>query len=89
MTTIVERQTDRVPETGQPKVAHIVRTEPGESATAKVLEARIYGSPVEALCGKVFVPSRDPKKLPLCQTCKEIYELHRMMNEHLRETPDA
>ena len=54
-------------ETGEPVVAHIVKTEPGETATAKVLEARIYGTPIEALCGHVWVPSRDPKQLPVCQ----------------------
>ena len=41
-----------------------MKTEPGESAVAKVTEARIYGYPVEALCGERFVPQQDPKKLP-------------------------
>ncbi len=75
-------------ETGEPAVAHIVKTEPDESAAAKVLEARIYGSPVEALCGHVWVPSRDPKQLPLCQKCKEIYEVYRAFNEGLNDRPD-
>ena len=61
---------DRVPQTGEPAAAHIVKTEPGESAAAKVLEARIYGTPLEALCGHVWVPSRDPKQLPICEDCK-------------------
>ena len=26
------------------------------------------------MCGKVWVPSRDPKKYPVCPECKEIYE---------------
>jgi len=26
------------------------------------------------LCGKVWVPSRDPQKFPVCPECKEIYE---------------
>jgi hypothetical protein len=29
---------------------------------------------VIALCGKVWVPGRDPKKFPVCPECKEIYE---------------
>lgn len=77
------------PETGEPIVAHIVKTEPGESAVAKVTEARIYGTPVEALCGHVWVPSRDPGRYPMCQKCKEIYELYRSMNENLGETPSS
>ena len=80
--------TDEVTETGKPLVAHIVKTEPGESAAAKVLEARIYGTPIEALCGFVWVPSRDPKQLPMCQTCKEIYDMYKVFNDGLRETPD-
>ena len=53
-------ETEQVPQTGEPTAAHIVKTEPGEIAAAKVLEARIYGTPLEALCGHVWVPSRDP-----------------------------
>ena len=79
---------EEVTETGEPLVTHIVKTEPGEAAAAKVLEARIYGTPVEALCGHVWVPSRDPKQLSMCQKCKEIYEMYRGFNDGLRDTPD-
>ena len=74
-------------QTGEPVMAHIVKTEPGESAVAKVLEARIYGTPVEALCGYVWVPSRDPKQLPVCQKCKEVYEVYRAFNDGLHDQP--
>ena len=75
-------------ETGEPAVAHIVKIEPGESAAAKVLEARIYGTPIEALCGHVWVPSRDPKQLPVCQKCKDVYEMYKAFNDDLHETPN-
>jgi hypothetical protein len=75
-------------QTGEPTVAHIVKTDPGETAAAKVLEARIYGTPLEALCGHVWVPSRDPKKLPLCQKCKDVYEMYKSFNDGLRDSPD-
>jgi hypothetical protein len=75
-------------QTGEPAVAHIVKTEPGETAAAKVLEARIYGTPIEALCGHVWVPSRDPKQLPVCEKCKGIYEMYRAFNDGLNETPE-
>jgi hypothetical protein len=39
-----------------------------------VTEALIMGYPIMALCGKIWIPSRDPKKFPLCPTCKEVYE---------------
>ncbi|MEY2779815.1 MAG: hypothetical protein RL623_995 [Actinomycetota bacterium] len=79
--------TEEVLETGEPTMAHIVKTEPGEDAAAKVLKARIYGTPLEALCGHVWVPSRDPKQLPLCDKCKDIYETYRMFNDGLNERP--
>jgi hypothetical protein len=80
--------TEEVLETGEPAVAHIVKTDHGENAAAKVLEARIYGTPIEALCGHVWVPSRDPKQLPMCQACKEIYDMYRGFNDGLRDSPN-
>ena len=80
-------ETAHVPETDEPIVAHIVKTLPGENAAAKVLEARINGTPLEALCGHVWVPSRDPKQVPMCQKCKDIYDTYRMFNDGLGETP--
>lgn len=40
----------------------------------KIVESAVMGSAVVALCGKVWIPSRDPQKFPVCPTCKEIYE---------------
>lgn len=80
--------TEEVLETGEPASAHIVKTDPGENAAAKVLEARIYGTPLEALCGHVWVPSRDPKQLPICEKCKGIYEMYKAFNDGLRDQPD-
>ena len=79
---------DQELETAEPIVAHIVKTEPGESAAAKVMEARIYGTPLEALCGHVWVPSRDPKQGPMCQKCKDIYDTYRAFNDGLNEAPN-
>jgi hypothetical protein len=49
------------------RFSHYVRKE-------KIAEAAVMGTPVIALCGKVWVPTRDPKKFPVCPACKEIYE---------------
>jgi len=49
------------------RFAHYVRKE-------KIMESALSGEPVTALCGKVWVPGRDPQKFPVCPTCKEIYE---------------
>jgi len=39
-----------------------------------IVESAVTGTPVVALCGKVWVPGRDPQKFPVCPMCKEIYE---------------
>ncbi len=39
----------------------------------KIVESAISGKSVRALCGKKWVPSRDPEKFPICPVCKEIY----------------
>lgn len=40
----------------------------------KLTEAMVMGTPVIALCGKVWVPSRAPEKFPVCPECKEIWD---------------
>ena len=40
----------------------------------KILESALTGKPVIALCGKVWVPGRDPEKFPVCAECKKIYD---------------
>jgi hypothetical protein len=37
-----------------------------------IVRSAVEGMAVEALCGKVWIPDRDPKKYPVCPTCKEI-----------------
>ena len=43
-------------------------------AKDKLTDALVNGTPVVALCGKVWVPSRDPQRFPICPECKEIYD---------------
>ena len=40
----------------------------------ELMKALVEGIPVIALCGKIWVPSRDPDKYPVCPSCKEIYD---------------
>ena len=49
------------------RYSHYVRKE-------KIVESAVLGTPVIALCGKTWVPGRDPEKFPICPICKEIYE---------------
>lgn len=63
--------------TGPGSVKHVV-------PKVKSLEAYVFGSPVTALCGVVFVPTKDPQALPVCQPCKAIYEDDDAINEASR-----
>lgn len=42
---------------------------------SEAMRSMVEGTPTVALCGKVWVPSRDPEKFPLCVQCKELYKL--------------
>ena len=65
--TLLEEQTQNVEPGDHERHSHYVRKE-------KIVESAVLGIPVVALCGKTWVPSRDPEKFPVCPTCKEIYE---------------
>ena len=52
---------------GHDRFAHYVKKE-------KVVESAVTGKAVKALCGKKWIPSRDPEKYPICPACKEIYD---------------
>ena len=69
-TAVLER-TETVPEVAEPgdheRFSHYVPKD-------KLTEAMVMGTPVVALCGKVWVPSRDPEKYPVCPECKDAWE---------------
>ncbi|MFL4478796.1 DUF3039 domain-containing protein [Paeniglutamicibacter sp. ORCA_105] len=67
--TTIERteQAQEVEAGDHERFAHYVRKE-------KIMESALSGDPVIALCGKVWIPGRDPQKFPVCPECKEIYE---------------
>ncbi len=43
----------------------------------KITEAAVLGTPVTALCGKKWVPHRDPSRYPVCPRCRELYAVLR------------
>lgn len=65
--TLLEEQIQFLEPGDHERFSHYVRRE-------KIVESAVLGTPVIALCGKVWVPGRDPEKFPICPTCKEIYE---------------
>lgn len=70
-TTLLEAEVRPAPRTSHgdgdhERFSHYVRKE-------KILESALSGDPVVALCGKVWVPGRDPQRFPVCPACREIY----------------
>ena len=51
---------------GHDRFSHYVKKE-------KIVESAVTGKAVKALCGKKWIPTRDPEKYPICPTCKEIF----------------
>ena len=71
-TSVLEREETRAHEQlwepgDHERFAHYVRKE-------KIVESAVTGEPVVALCGKVWVPGRNPDRFPVCPVCKEIYD---------------
>ena len=47
------------------RFSHYVRKE-------DILRSAVDGVPVKALCGKEWLPGRDPEKYPVCPSCKDM-----------------
>ena len=64
--TLVETEPE-LEEGDHERFAHYVKKD-------KILSSAVLGEPVVALCGKVWVPNRDPSRFPVCPTCEAIYK---------------
>lgn len=62
-----ERVEEQVEAGDHERFAHYVQKD-------KIVESAVMGAPVVALCGKVWIPNRDPGKFPVCPQCKVIFE---------------
>jgi len=51
----------------EPEVAHIAQK-------TDVNRAYVTGEAIVALCGEVFVPTRDPSRYPVCEPCKRVLD---------------
>jgi len=65
-TTVLERTETSYEDGDQDRFSHYV-------PKGKLMEAMVTGTPVVALCGKVWVPTHNPDKYPVCPTCQEIW----------------
>jgi hypothetical protein len=63
--TLLEERTAGTDEGDHDRFAHYVEKD-------KIVESAVMGNPVKALCGKVWIPNRDPSKYPVCPDCQRI-----------------
>lgn len=74
--TVIEQHT----QSGEP--AHIVNCPDGWTSTDEWLAfARANQVPVQALCGLVFTPTRDPFGREVCQPCLDAAQIIVVENE--------
>lgn len=87
MAAEVDEQTDQQveertrPLTGdgdEERFAHIIRR-------SDEMRGYVLGEAVTALCGKKWVPSRDPSRYPVCPSCREILAVLRSESSGDRE----
>lgn len=64
---LLTRPVEQEDDGGHDRFAHYVKKN-------QIVESAVTGKAIRALCGKKWVPSRDPSKFPLCLMCKEIYD---------------
>jgi len=63
---VLEERPDATIDDGdREKMSHIIRKD-------DEMKGYALGEEVEALCGKRWVPTRDPQKFPVCPTCLEV-----------------
>ena len=64
-TTTETRVTPPTTDGDHDRFAHYVRK-------SDIVRANVEGVAVVALCGKKWIPNRDPERYPICQTCADI-----------------
>ncbi|MBT5089075.1 MAG: DUF3039 domain-containing protein [Micrococcales bacterium] len=66
-TTLEQEQLEQIDQGDHERYSHYVKKD-------KIVESAVMGGAVIALCGKVWVPNRDPGKFPVCPDCQKVYE---------------
>ncbi len=65
--TLLDERTVPTDDGDHERFSHYVRKD-------KIVESAVVGTPVVALCGKVWVPGRDPSRFPVCPDCLKIFQ---------------
>lgn len=63
---LLERPVTGGVDVDEPSIAHIGRA-------GDVNRAYITGEEITALCGERFIPTRDPQRYPVCESCKHFH----------------
>ena len=64
-TTLEQITTPKLDDGDHDRFAHYVKK-------GDIVRANVEGVEVVALCGKKWIPNRDPSAYPVCPSCKEI-----------------
>jgi hypothetical protein len=73
--TVVEPDVDtRLDDGDDERYSHYVRKE-------DIVRSAVDGVAVTALCGKKWLPGRDPEKFPVCPRCKDLMGMLQSMHE--------
>lgn len=72
--TLTEERLSNFDDGDHERFAHYVEKD-------KIMESAVTGKSVKALCGKKWIPNRDPSKFPICPECQAIHS-------KLRKGPD-
>ena len=64
--TLLEERTESTDDGEHERFAHYVEK-------SKIVESAVTGTPVKALCGKTWIPNRDPSRFPICPDCQKIH----------------
>jgi hypothetical protein len=65
--TLLEERTSLTNDDGDhERFAHYVKKD-------KIVESAVTGTPIKALCGKTWIPNRDPSNFPICPECQAIH----------------
>ncbi len=70
MTELDTRPADPELDSGDddPKYSHYVKKD-------AIMRSAVEGTAATALCGKKWMPNRDPEKYPICPKCREMMEM--------------
>jgi hypothetical protein len=64
---VEERADLRLDDGDHERLAHIIRK-------SDQMRAYVQGEAVTALCGKRWVPTRDPERFPVCPECRVVFD---------------